>query len=631
MTSSEVRTKFLAYYKARGHTVIPSASLVPENDPTTLFTSSGMQPLIPYLLGQKHPSGTRLVDSQKSFRSQDIDEVGDNRHTTFFEMLGNWSLGDYFKNEQLPWIFAFLTGELGLDPKRLYVSVFQGNESVSKDTDSIEIWKKIYKEVGITADVAESRSAAASKDARIFLYDARKNWWSRSGEPEKMPPGEPGGPDSEVFFDFGKALGLHEQSQWSNEPCHPNCDCGRFMEIANSVFMQYQKQADGSLKELSQKNVDFGGGLERMVAAANDNRDVFTSDLFSPLIRVIEHASGKTYGEETETTRAMRILADHIKAAVMMMVDGVLPSNKGQGYILRRLVRRSLLYGRKLGLTKDLTYIGKLAAPVAEIYAGSYPDVTEKIAEITLLLQEEALRFGKTLEQGLSEIKKIAVLDGKIAFTLYETYGFPWEMTVEIASETGQTVDRAQFEEEFNKHKALSRTAAAGMFKGGLADHGEDTTKLHTAHHLLLASLQKCVDPSIKQRGSNITAERLRIDFNFMRKLTPEELEKVADLVNQKIKENLKVTRIEMPREIAETIGAQREFGQKYPDRVGVYFVGLRDGIDPEQATPDDYFSAEFCGGPHVGFTGTLGHFTIRKEESAGAGIRRIYGLLSTT
>lgn len=619
MSSADVRKKFIEYYKARGHAVIPSASLIPENDPTTLFTSSGMQPLIPYLLGQKHPSGVRLVDSQKSFRSQDIDEVGDNRHTTFFEMLGNWSLGDYFKKEQLPWIFEFLTKELGLDPNRLYVSVFEGVGSVPKDEESIALWKEIFKGVGIDAHVGE----------RIFTYPAKKNWWSRSGEPEKMPSGEPGGPDSEVFFDFGKELGLHEISQWKDESCHPNCDCGRFMEIANSVFMQYQKQPDGSLKELAQKNVDFGGGLERMVAATNDNRDVFQSDLFLPLIRVIEEASRQTYGKEAESTRAMRILADHIKAAVMMMVDGVLPSNKGQGYILRRLVRRSLLYGRKLGLTKDLTYVGKLAAPVAEIYAGSYPEVTEKIAEIKLLLQEEALRFGKTLEQGLSEIKKIPVLDGKLAFMLYETYGFPWEMTVEIASEKGQHVDRMQFEEEFNKHKTLSRTAAAGMFKGGLADHGEETTKLHTAHHLLLASLQKLVDPSIKQRGSNITAERLRIDFNFMRKLTPEELAKVEALVNEKIKENLEVKRVEMAREVAETIGAQREFGQKYPDRVGIYFVNLKSDVNPERATPDDYFSAEFCGGPHVRFTGELGHFTIRKEESAGSGIRRIYGVLS--
>lgn len=619
MKSSDVRNKFFAYYKARGHVAIPSASLVPENDPTTLFTSSGMQPLIPYLLGQKHPSGDRLVDSQKSFRSQDIDEVGDNRHTTFFEMLGNWSLGDYFKKDQLPWIFGFLTSELGLDPKRLYVSVFEGDGSVPKDTESIHIWKEIFLGAGIDAKEGE----------RIFVYPAKKNWWSRSGEPSKMPTGEPGGPDSEVFFDFGKVLGLHERSQWKNDVCHPNCDCGRFMEIANSVFMQYQKQEDGSLKELLQKNVDFGGGLERMVAATNDNPDVFMSDLFLPMIHVLESACGRSYGETPEVTRVMRVIVDHTKGAVMMMADGVLPSNKGQGYILRRLIRRSLLYGWKLGLIKDRSYIGNLVSPVASIYKDSYPDVFKEIDHIRESLQDEAARFSKTLERGLSEIEKIPALNGKIAFTLYETYGFPWEMTVEIATEKGQVVDREQFEEEFNKHRALSRSSASGMFKGGLADHGEETTKLHTAHHLVLASLQQCVDPAIKQRGSNITAERLRIDFNFGRKLTPDELTKVEAKVNEIIAKNLAVTRVEMVREVAETIGAQREFGQKYPDKVGVYFVGLHDGVDPTHATPQEYFSAEFCGGPHVSFTGALGHFTIRKEESAGAGIRRIYGILS--
>lgn len=609
MYSYDVRSKFLSYYQSRGHAVIPSASLVPENDPTTLFTSSGMQPLIPYLLGQAHPLGKRLANSQKSFRSQDIDEVGDNRHTTFFEMLGNWSLGDYFKEEQLPWIFGFLTDELGLDPKRLYVSVFEGAGSVPKDDQSIAIWKELFAKKGIDANVGE----------RIFTYPAKKNWWSRSGEPENMPAGEPGGPDSEVFFDFGKEREFHEHSPWKNNPCHPNCDCGRFMEVANSVFMQYQKQADGSLQELSQKNVDFGGGLERMVAATNDDPDVFASDLFLPIIQRLETLSGRSYRSSQETTRGMRIIADHTKAAVMMMVDGVLPSNKGQGYVLRRLIRRSLLYGRKLGLTKDFSYLGRLAEPVAGMYQHGYPEVTEKIAEISLIVEEEALRFGKTLERGLSEMGKVPVLDGHIAFSLYETYGFPWEMTVEIATEKGQTVDRGQFEEEFNKHKERSRTAAAGMFKGGLADHSTETTRLHTAHHLLLAALQKIVDPSIRQRGSNITAERLRMDVNFSRKFEPDELSKVEAMVNDAIQKNYPVTRLEMDKAEAEKIGAQMEFGHKYPEKVSVYIVGEK----------DSFFSAEFCGGPHVGFTGELGHFTIRKEESAGSGIRRIYGVLS--
>lgn len=609
MLSSEVRQKYLDFFKKRGHKEIPSASLVPENDPTTLFTSSGMQPLIPYLLGQQHPLGKRLVDSQKSFRSQDIDEVGDNRHTTFFEMLGNWSLGDYFKKEQLPWIFEFLTKELGLQAERLYVSVFEGNESVPKDTVSINIWKEIFAGVGIDA----------KENERIFVYPAKKNWWSRSGEPQNMPPGEPGGPDSEVFFDFGEELELHEKSQFSNQKCHPNCDCGRFLEIANSVFMQYQKQKDGSVKELAQKNVDFGGGLERQVAATDDSPDIFRTDFFLPVISILESVSKKTYGEKTDETRAMRIIADHMRASVMMMADGVLPSNKTQGYILRRLIRRSLLYGRKLGLSRDLTYIGRIVEPVAVVYEHAYPVVAEKAKEIQLILQEEALRFGKTLERGLSEIEKVKKLDGHIAFNLYETYGFPWEMTVEVATEKGQTVNRLQFEEEFRKHQELSRTAAKGMFKGGLADHSDETTSLHTAHHLLLAALQKIVDPSIKQRGSNITAERLRIDVNFARKLTPEELVKVEKLVNEKIKEDLAVTRVVMEKSEAEKLGAQMEFGQKYPDKVSVYFVG-----DQKK-----YYSAEFCGGPHVTHTGALGHFKILKEESSGSGIRRIYGTVT--
>ncbi len=608
MQSSDIRKKFIEFYKKRGHAEIPSARLVPENDPTTLFTSSGMQPLIPYLLGEKHPSGKRLVNSQKSFRAQDIEEVGDNRHMTFFEMLGNWSLGDYFKQEQLPWIFSFLTDVLGLDAKRLYVSVFEGNGSVPKDDVSIEIWKTLFSEKHIDAKLGE----------RIFLYPAKKNWWSRSGEPEHMPPGEPGGPDSEVFYDFGPEFRLHETSIYKKEKCHPNCDCGRYLEIANSVFMQYQKQKDGSLKELTQKNVDFGGGLERMTAATENSPDVFATDLFRSIVRSIELLSKRTYGENEGITRSMRIIADHIKGAVMMMADGVLPSNKQQGYVLRRLIRRALLHGRNLGLVTDWKYLGDLVEPVALIYHSAYPEVADKIVETKLIIEEEALRFGKTLEKGLKMIEKIDNISGGDAFTLYETYGFPWEMTEEIAREKGQHPDRTQFEDEFEKHKNLSRTAAAGMFKGGLADQSTQTTKLHTAHHLLLASLQKIVDPAIKQRGSNITFERLRIDFNFARKLTPEEISSVENLINEKIKENLPVNRKEMLLSEAEKIGAQMEFEQKYPDKVSVYFVG----------DPKEYFSAEFCGGPHVEKTGKIGGIHIYKEESAGAGIRRIYAKL---
>lgn len=617
MKSADVRRKYIDFFKARGHVEIPSASLVPENDPTTLFNSSGMQPLVPYLLGQSHPSGKRLVNSQKAIRLQDIEEVGDNRHTTFFEMLGNWSLGDYFKKEQLPWIFEFLTEELGLDPKRLYVSVFsgetgsgsarEGNSSIPRDTESIEIWKEIFKGVGIDVNVANHASSAG---ARIYTYNARKNWWSRSGEPEKMPAGEPGGPDSEVFFDFGRELGLHEKSQWKEDACHPNCNCGRFMEIANSVFMQYHKQADGTLKELSQKNVDFGGGLERMVAATNNNPDVFLNDLFDSMIRIIESSSGKIYGQDVGNTRAIRVVVDHIRAAVMLMSDGVLPSNKLQGYVLRRLIRRSLLYTKKLGLN-DWKFVGKLVDPVAQIYQEAYPTVVKNMANITLLLEEEALRFGKTLEKGLREIEKTEKLNGKLAFTFYETFGFPWEMTEEIARERGQVVDRKQFEEEFEKHKTLSRTAAAGMFKGGLADHSEQTTKLHTATHLLHQSLRTILGTHVNQKGSNITAERLRFDFSHTAKLTDDELKKVSDLVNEQIKENLPVSFEMMDKQKALQSGALAFFGERYADQVKVYSMGS--------------FSKEICGGPHVENTGSLGQFNIIKEESAGSGIRRIY------
>ncbi len=621
MQSADIRKKFIGFYVAQGHAEIPSAPIMPLNDPSTLFTSSGMQPLVPYLLGQKHPVGNRLVNSQKSFRAQDIEEVGDNRHTTFFEMLGNWSLGDYFKKEQLPWIFTFLTKELQLDPTRLYVSVFEGNGAVPKDTVSIEIWKELFKGVGIDAKVGE----------RIFTYPAKKNWWSRSGEPDNMPPGEPGGPDSEVFFDFGVSLGLHEKSIYKNETCHPNCDCGRFMEIANSVFMQYQKQEDGTLKELSQKNVDFGGGLERMTAAVVDDPDVFTTDLFAPIIDELEAFSGKKYGISLAETQAMRVVADHLKAATFMINEGLFPGNKQQGYVLRRLIRRSVVKIHQLGGTGSKSELGaRVYQAVGKIYDGVYfQSQSEEFRALGQVLAEEINRFEKVLKKGMSELSKHETITGTVAFDLLQSFGFPWELTYELALEKGQQVDRDEFQKEFRKHQELSRSAAAGMFKGGLADHSEATTKLHTAHHLLLASLQQLIDPAIKQRGSNITAERLRIDVSFGRKFTPEELKNVEDLVNKKIKENLKVTRVEMPKEAAEKIGAQMEFGTKYPDRVSVYIVGLNEKVEPTSASRNDYFSAEFCGGPHVTFTGTLGHFTIVKEDASSAGVRRLYAKLA--
>ena len=464
-----------------------------------------------------------------------------------------------------------------------------------RDDESANIWKSL--------GVPENK---------IFYYPANKNWWSRAGEPEKMPPGEPGGPDSEVFYDFGTP---HDSKY--GEKCHPNCDCGRFLEIANSVFMQYQKQTDGTLKELSQKSVDFGGGLERLVAATENTQDVFRTDLFTPIISKLEKLTNKKYGENASETRSMRIIADHIRGAVMMMADGVLPSNKTQGYVLRRLIRRSMLHAKNLGVS-NWSFIDVLVEPVISIYKSAYSYIEDQQQTILMTLTEEAQRFGKTIEKGSKEIEKLSTITGKDAFILYETYGFPWELTEEIGKSKGQVIDRKQFEEEFKKHQELSRTAAKGMFKGGLADHSEQTTKLHTTHHLLLAALQKIVDPTIRQRGSNITAERLRMDVNFARKFTPEELSKVEALVNEKIKEDLKVERVEMPREEAEKVGAQMEFGHKYPEKVSVYFVGDK----------NNFFSAEFCGGPHVTHTGAIGNFKILKEESAGSGIRRIYGVI---
>ncbi len=617
MKSSDVRRKYIEFFKARGHVEIPSAPLVPENDPTTLFTSSGMQPLVPYLLGQPHPSGKRLVNSQKSFRTQDIEEVGDNRHTTFFEMLGNWSLGEYFKKEQLPWIFEFLTKDLKLDPKRLYVTVFsgkagsrsarEGNQSVPKDTESIEIWKEIFANVGIEAKEGE----------RIFVYDASKNWWSRSGEPDRMPPGEPGGPDSEVFFDFGQDLKLHEKSRFKDQPCHPNCDCGRFLEIANSVFMQYQKQSDGSLKELSQKNVDFGGGLERLTAATEDNPDMFTIDIFLKARKILEEV---TLVHTPESERSIRIILDHLRASMFLIDAGVIPSNKERGYILRRLIRRVALHSKVASIDVS-PQLPLLLSTWNDVYRDAYPSLLQNKTTIATTIQEEFERFEKSLLVGMKKIqslKGVGAISGSIMFDLYQTYGYPPELIKEFAKQTGLSIDEHGFEEAKQKHQQTSRTASAGMFKGGLADQSEQTVKLHTAHHLLLAALQKLVDPTIKQRGSNITAERLRMDVNLGRKITPEELKNVETLVNEKIKENLPVTSVEMLREEAEQIAAQMEFGRKYPDQVSVYFIGPK----------DDYFSAEFCGGPHASFTGVLGRFTIIKEESAGAGVRRIYATI---
>ena len=599
MKTSELRSKYLAFFKEQGHSVIPSVSLIPDNDPSTLFTSSGMQPLVPYFLGQAHPEGKRLVNSQKSFRAQDMEEIGDNRHTTFFEMLGNWSLGDYFKREQLRWAFEFLTKEIGLDPHRIYVSVFNGQGSIAKDTETIDIWKELYQTVGIDAKEGE----------RIFAYPASKNWWSRSGEPENMPAGEPGGPDSELFFEYPNVS--HDPA--FGESCHVNCDCGRFVEIGNSVFMQYKKEADGSLSELSQWNVDFGGGLERLVAATLNEPDVFKIDIFQPLLALLESKSGKIYGQEVTETRYMRIVCDHSRAATMLMSDGALPSNKAQGYVVRRLIRRAIRFGRLLNLPPG--FITEIGASILDSYADVYPVTPEKHAAILTALTQEETKFHAMLGKGLKEIEKIPALTGALAFKLFETYGFPWEMTEEIARERGQQVDRAEFEGEFKKHQDLSRTSAKGMFKGGLADHGEAVVKLHTTTHLMHQALRSVLGTHVQQKGSNITNERLRFDFSHSQKVTPEEIKEVERIVNEQIARNLKVSFADTTYDDAIKAGALAFFGERYPEKVKVYEIGD--------------FSKEICGGPHIENTTVLGRFSISREEASSAGVRRIYAILS--
>ena len=629
MTVEEVRSKYLAFFKAKDHVVIPSAPIIPGNDPTTLFTSSGMQPLMPYLLGKDHPEGKRLVNSQLSFRAGDIEEVGDNRHTTFFEMLGNWSLGDYFKKEQLPFIFSFLVDELKLDPSKLYVTIFSGDPStgVGEDTEAIELWQNLFKEKGIDAAYVAIGSEAAGYEkgmqgARIFGYD-EKNWWSRAGAPSKMPAGEPGGPDSEVFYDFG----LPHNDAYGKE-CHPNCDCGRFIEIANSVFMQFLKQQDGSFVELPKRNVDFGGGLERMVAATLNDPDVFKIDVFREAKETLERVSGKTYEGEI---RSFRIILDHIRAATFMLAEGITPSNTEAGYVLRRLLRRSLLELKKLGVEKSV--LGEVSESYITVYGSQYGHLAAaKEAILKEILQEEE-RFTKTLSQGLKEFEKFKAkgLGADEVFLLFTTYGFPVELTLELAKEQGISVPQEEVAKKLKEHQELSRKGAEQKFAGGLADHSEQTVKYHTTHHILLKALQMVLGKEVHQRGSNITSERLRIDFSHGAKMTDEEKKKVEEIVNEVIESKLPVIRTVMKREEAESLGAEMEFGVKYPDTVSVYSVGPKDATEENPKIPEA-FSLEFCGGPHVTNTGDIGEggkrFRIKKEEAVAAGVRRIKGVV---
>lgn len=605
MTSKDIREKYIKFFTDHGHKEIAPAKLVPENDPSTLFTSSGMQPLVPYLLGQTHPAGKRLVDSQPSFRAEDIEEVGDNRHTTFFEMLGNWSLGDYFKKEQLPFFWEFLIKELGLLKEKLYVTVFEGNKDVLKDTESLEI----YKSLGVLDD-------------HIFFYGVDKNWWSRSGSPDKMPVGEIGGPDSEIFYEFTKV----EHDSKYGESCHPNCNCGRFLEIGNSVFIQYIKKETGSLEELPQKNVDFGGGLERLAAARLDHPDVFQTDLYIPIIDAVTHLIGKGY--IGENMPAMQVIADHMKAATFLIVDGILPSNKLQGYVLRRLLRRSAVKLKHLNKDIDLGELTKVIPIILTIYDGLFGIEKDKhVVLVEKTVKEETERFARTLDLGLKEVGKIEKIDGKKAFDLYQTFGFPYEVTEELFRQKGQEIDKGQFKEEFEKHRELSRTASSGMFKGGLADHSDIVIRYHTATHLLHQALRDILGPKVFQKGSNITAERTRFDFSYDKKMTPEEIKKVEDIVNKKIEEDLKIDRIILTPQEAKLKNAIGLFDEKYGTEASIYGIGPGEKLDPQakdQRERAGYYSLEFCGGPHVDHTGKIGKMKITKEEAVSSGTRRI-------
>ncbi|MEI6843377.1 MAG: alanine--tRNA ligase [bacterium] len=613
ITADQIRQKYLEFFKEKGHAIVPSASLVPENDPTTLFTGSGMQPMVPYLLGETHPLGRRIADSQKSFRAVDIEEVGDNRHTTFFEMLGNWSLGDYFKKEQIPWMFDFLVNEIGIDPNKLYVSVFIGDEknNIPKDTESVELWKQLFAEKGIIVKDVEIGSEengynVGMQGGRIFYYNAKKNWWSRAGVPEHMPAGEPGGPDSEMFYDFGTP---HDPK--FGKECHPNCDCGRFLEIGNNVFMEYKKNSDGTFSKLPQSNVDFGGGLERLAMAVQNTNDIFNIDIFSHLIKQIEKLSGTAYLDES-VTASYRVVADHIRASVFLIGDGIVPSNTDQGYFVRRLLRRAVRYWDKLGITE--TGISVLVSPMLEYYKDTYPETYSKKETIIQEIEKEEEKFRKTLKDGLKQFEK-----GVDPFILFTTYGFPFELTQELAKEKGIVVDENKFRADLEEHQKLSRSGSEQKFKGGLASTGEMETKYHTATHLLHKALQEVLGENVIQKGSNITPERLRFDFTHGAKMTDEEKKKVENIVNEKIQANLPVQKIIMKKEEAEKTGAMHAFGDKYGDEVSVYFVG--DSLETA-------WSKEFCGGPHMSHTGELGVFKILKEEAVSVGVRRIKAIL---
>jgi len=640
-TTNEIRTKYLKHFEDKAHKIIPSSRLVPENDPTTLFTGSGMQPMLPYLLGQKHPLGVRIADSQKCFRSQDIEEVGDNRHTTFFEMLGNWSLGDYFKQEQIEWMWDFLLSELKLDPKKLYFTCFKGAPEINidKDSDSASWWQGHFRSVGIEAKIGENPETDGMLEGeKIFYYGAKKNWWSRVGIPQNMPVGEPGGPDTEMFFDFegDTEKVLHVNSQYKDLPCHPNCDCGRFMEIGNNVFMEYICTENG-FEKLKQQNVDFGAGLERMAAAVNNDSDMFRIDVFSKVIETIERLSGKKYSPVADKnellgadklTQSFRVILDHMRAATFLIADDILPGNKDQNYFVRRLLRRAIRNGKNLGIEEN--FCKAVASSYIEVYKEHYTELETYKEKILKAVDDEENKFNETLKSGEKEFYNIIknydkekTLKGALAFMLYESYGFPLEIIEDLCKENGLVLDKKGFEEARTKHSDLSRAGSEQKFKGGLADSSEIVVKYHTATHLLHQALKEVLGEEVNQKGSNITAERLRFDFSHGSKMTPEEIKKTEELVNKWIQEKLPVVREEISKDEAIARGAVHLFGEKYGDTVSVYTIGTG------KLRTDGAVSIEFCGGPHVENTGVIGKFKITKEESVSAGVRRIKAVVS--
>ena len=621
MNAQQIRNAYLDFYKQRGHAIVPRAPLVLTGDPTTLFTGSGMQPMIPYLLGEPHADGVRITDSQTCLRAQDIEDVGDNRHTTFFEMLGNWSLGDYFKEQQIRWMWEFLHDVVELDMSRVYITCYIGDEryNIPKDTEAANVWAELYEQANLSHEQADIGSEADGytrgiRDGeRIFYYDGSKNWWSRNGSPETTPVGDPCGPDSEMFYDFGTP---HDPS--FGEHCHPNCDCGRFMEIGNNVFMAYRKVADGKFEELEQKNIDHGSGLERIAAAKLGNPDVFKISLMWPIIEKLEQLSGRKYEENLES---MRVIADHLRAATFLAVDGCTPSNKEQGYVMRRLLRRAIRFANELGITNE--FFEEIVPVIADLYVDDFPEVAANRDKIIITLMKEEKAFTRTLLKGTRHLLKFTEngLTGDELFVLHDTYGFPIELSTEIAKREKIALSpdwRDVFDKRMTEQRQRSQTARKGQFHGGLEGAEPIHLKYHTATHLLGAALRKVLNaPDLQQHGSNITAERLRFDFNHD-KLTPEEKQAVEDQVNAWIDADLPVSYKIYPTSEALEMGAIGAFGERYGDEVKVYSIG----------DDDARVSFEVCGGPHVSHTAELRdggkRFKITKEESSSAGIRRI-------